>query len=74
MNDQIIWQRYIQEVESLSSENKVSKICKEVGFMRVVKLDNISTLPRDDPASQPREQIQGNLRIGPVLEVTTSFR
>ena len=31
------------------------------------------TLPRDDPASQPKGWIQGNMRIGPVLEVTTSF-
>ena len=31
------------------------------------------TLPRDDPASQPTGWIQGNMRIGPVLEVTTSF-
>ena len=30
------------------------------------------TLPRDDPASQPKGWIQGNMRIGPVLEVTTS--
>ena len=37
-NDQIIWQQYIQQVESLSPENKLSKICKEVGFMRVVKV------------------------------------
>ena len=29
------------------------------------------TLPRDDPASQPRGWIQGNSRIGPVLEITT---
>ena len=32
------------------------------------------TLPRDDPASQPRGWIQGNMRNGPVLEVTTSFQ
>ena len=32
------------------------------------------TLPRDDPASQPKGWIQGNMRIGLVLEVTTSFR
>ena len=38
MNDQIIWQRYIQQVESLSLENKVSKFCKEAGFMRVVEV------------------------------------
>ena len=27
-NDQIIWQQYIQQVESLSPENKLSKFCK----------------------------------------------
>ena len=32
------------------------------------------TLLRDDPASQAKGWIQGNMRIGPVLEVTTSFR
>ena len=32
------------------------------------------TLPRDDTASQPKRWIQGNMRIGPVLEVTTSFQ
>ena len=31
------------------------------------------TLHRDDPASQPEGWIQGNMRIGPVLEVTTSY-
>ena len=30
------------------------------------------TLPRDDPVSQPKGWIQGNMGIGPVLEVTTS--
>ena len=30
------------------------------------------TLRRDDPASQAKGWIQGNMRIGPVLEVTTS--
>ena len=38
MNDQIIWQQYIQQVESLSPENKVSKFCKEARFMRVVEV------------------------------------
>ena len=52
MNDQILWQQYIQQVESLSLENKVSRFCKEAG----------------------KGWIQGNMRIGPVLEVTTSFR
>ena len=32
------------------------------------------TLPRDDPASQAKGWIQRNMRIGPVLEVTTSFQ
>ena len=30
------------------------------------------TLPKDDGSSQPRGWIQGNTKIGPVLEVTTS--
>ena len=38
MNDQIIWQRYIQQVDSLSLENRVSRCCKEAGFMRVVEV------------------------------------
>ena len=38
MNDQIIWQQYIQQVESLSLENRVNKLCKEAGFMRVVEV------------------------------------
>ena len=93
MNDKIIWQQYIQQVESLSPENKVSKFCKEAGFMRVVEVGQYFvtkntgsltqcrsvacleyTLPRDDPASQAKGWIQGNMRIGPVLEVTTSFQ
>ena len=32
------------------------------------------TLPRDDRASQPKGWIPGKMRIGPVLEVTTSFQ
>ena len=38
LNDQIIWQQYIQQVESLSPENKVSKFCKAAGLMRVVEV------------------------------------
>ena len=33
-----------------------------------------NTLPRDDPTSEAKGWIQGNTRIGPVLEVTTSFQ
>ena len=93
MNDQIIWQRYIQQIESLSQENKVSRFCKEAGFMRVVEVGQYLvtkdtgnlrqfrsvacreyTLPRDDPTSEAKGWIQGNTRIGLVLEVTTSFQ
>ena len=92
-NDQNIWQQYIQQIESLSPENRLSKFCKEAGFMRVVEFGQYFmtkdtgdfrqfqsvacreyTLPRDDQTSQPKRWIQGNMRIGPVLEVTTSFQ
>ena len=88
--DQIILQQYFQQVESLSPENRLSKFCKEAGFMRVVEVGQYFvtrnagefqhtvacreyTLPRDDKASQPKGWIRGNMRIGLVLEVTTSF-
>ena len=31
------------------------------------------TLPREEAASQPKGWIQGNTKIGPVLEVATSY-
>ena len=31
------------------------------------------TLPRNDESSQPKGWIQGNTKIGPVLEITTSY-
>ena len=93
MNDQIMWQQYIQQVESLSLASKVSRVCMEAGFMRIVEVGQYFmtkdtgdfrqfrsvacreyTLPRDDPASLAKGWIQGNIRIGPVLEVTTSSR
>ena len=36
--DQIILQQYFQQVEPLSPENRLSKFCKEAGFMRVVEV------------------------------------
>ena len=91
-NHQILWQQYIERIESLSPESKVRRFCVEAGFMRIVEVGQCFmtkdtgffrqfrsvacreyTLPRDDPASQPKGWIQGNMRIGPVLEVTTSF-
>ena len=93
LNHQILWQQYIERIESLSPESKVSRFCKEAGFMRIVEVGQYFmtkdtgdfrqfrsvacreyTLPRDDPASQPKGWIQGNMRIGPVLEVTTSLK
>ena len=41
MNDQIIWQQYIQQVESLSPENKVNSVRKQ-DLCVLLKLDNIS--------------------------------
>ena len=31
------------------------------------------TIPREDSTSQPKRWIQGNTKIGPLLEVTTSY-
>ena len=92
-NHPILWQQYVERIESLSPESKVSRFCMEAGFMRVVEVGQYFitkdtgafrqfrsvacreyTLPREDPASQPKGWIQGNMRIGPVLEVTTSFQ
>ena len=51
-------------------------ITKDTGYFRQFRsvACREHTLPRDDPASQPKRWIQGNRRSGPVLEVTTSFR
>ena len=40
-DDQIILQQYVQQVESLSPENRLSKFCKEAGFMRVVEVGQL---------------------------------
>ena len=93
MNNQILWRQYNERIESISPESKVSRFCKEAGFLRVVEVGQYFmmkdtgnlrqfrsvacreyTLLRDDPASEAKGWIQGNVRIGPVLEVTTSFK
>ena len=92
MNYQIIWQQYIQQIESLSPENRVSKFCKEAGFMRVVEvgqyfvtkdtviLDNFNQwLVANTPFHETTKLLNQkcgskDMRIGPVLEVTTSFQ
>ena len=88
----IVLRKYFQQVQRLSPEDRLSKFCKEAGFMSVVEVGqyfvtrNASefllrsvacreyTQPRDDPASEAKGWIQGNTRIGPILEVTTSYQ
>ena len=50
-------------------------ITKDTGDFRQIRAVACReyTLPRYDEPSQPRGWIQGNSRIGPVLEVTTSY-
>ena len=88
---QILWQQYMERIESLLPESKLSKFCMDAGFLHVVEVGQYFmtkdtgdfrnfravtcreyTLHRDDQSSQPKGWIQGNTRIGPVLEVTTS--
>ena len=85
--------KYIERIESLPPESKVSRFCMEAGFLRIVEVGQYLmtkdtgdfrqfrsvacreyTLFGDDPASQPKGWIQGNMRVGLVLEVTTSFQ
>ena len=78
-NHQIPWQQYMERIESLSPESKVSRFCMEAGFLRVVEVGQYFmtkdtgdfrqfrtvacreyTLPRDDPASQPKRMDSRN--------------
>ena len=85
----LLLQRYEERIKLLSQENKVSKFCRDAGFIHVVEIGQYFmtkdteeqffaracreyTLPRSDGSSQPKGWIQGNTKIGPVLEVTTS--
>ena len=85
----LLLQRYEDRIKLLSQESKVSNdagfvhvvevgqyfMTKDTGDFaqfRAVACREY-TLPRDDGSSQPRGWIQGNSRIGLVLEVTTSF-
>ena len=38
LNHQILWQPYIERIESLSPESKVSKFCVDAGFVHVVEV------------------------------------
>ena len=46
---------------------------KDTGEQFHAKACREYTLPRNDGSSQPKGWIQGNTKIGPVLEVTTSY-
>ena len=45
---------------------------KDIGEQCFAKSCGEYTLPRSDESSQPKGWIQGNMKIGPVLEITTS--
>ena len=45
---------------------------KDTGEQFFAKACREYTLPRSDESSQPKGWIQGNTKIGPVLEITTS--
>ena len=38
LNHQILWQQYMERIESLSQESKVSRFCMDAGFMRIVEV------------------------------------
>ena len=38
LNHQILWQQYMERIELLSQENKVSKLCLDAGFTHVVEI------------------------------------
>ena len=40
-NHQILWQQYMERIESLSPESKVSRLCMEAGFMRIVEVGTV---------------------------------
>ena len=77
--------RIILSVNQLSVYGAVAAICEEfedhqdrTGQPVILVGQSVAcreyTLPRGDQASQPKGWIQGHMRIGLVLEVTTSFQ
>ena len=80
-----LFQQYEERIEKLSQQDKLSKFCMDAGFLSVVETGQHFmtkdtgtvacreyTLPREESTSQPKGWIQGT-KIGPVLEVTTSY-
>ena len=77
-------QKHKERVEKLPEPDQLIKICIDAGFLKTVEVGQFSqfaepvtcreyTLPRDDKSADPKGWIQGNTKIGPVLEVTTSY-
>ena len=75
-------------MERLSQQNRLIRICIDAGFLTTVDVTEDTeefsqfthsvacreyTLPRDEKLSDPKGWIRGNTKIGPVLEVTTSY-
>ena len=77
-------------MERLSQQNRVIKFCTDAGFLTTVEFGTKDTeefsqftepvtcreytLPRDEDISEPKGWIRGNTKIGPLLEVTTSYQ
>ena len=78
-------QKYQERMERLSQQNRVFLTTVDVGqFFMTKDTEEFSqftesvacreyTLPRDEKSSDPKVLIRGNTKIGPVLEVTTSY-
>ena len=58
---QIVLQQHFQQVESLSPENRLSKFCKEAGFMRVVEVGQYF-VTRNVKGINPAPHIHEHLR------------
>ena len=83
VNQDLLLQQYGERIEKLSQQDKLSNFCMvEIGqYFRTKDTAHLSqfhavayrayTPPREEEASQPKGWIQGNTKIGPVLEVAT---
>ena len=71
--NKFLLQQYGERIEKLSQQDKLSKFCMDAGFLNVVEIGQYFTLSREEEASQPKGRIQGNTKIGPVLEVANSY-
>ena len=79
----LLLQQYGERIEKLSQQDKLSKFCMDAQNFLLQHTGDLTqfhavacreyTLPREDEASQPKGWIQGNTKIGPVLEVATSY-